>query len=436
MPKRTLTLGYLLLLALPGAFLELLNNVYNNYVPIFLQAGNPAFAAAGTTLTFGFGVGAAMVGFWMVADNLLGFFSMPLVGAWSDRTRSRRGRRLPFVLWTLPLVVLGYAALAIIPTFIPAELNGQTGRLTFYFIAFTLACIIYYAGFVPARVVIQTIRQEAVDSKDRTKVESWWNFGMNFFTILALTAGSALYRIYGPLLFWLVLLLYVIAALVLFLRYREDPQLTQSAAAQEESPFKQLLAVFKDVSGDARRNLAWFLVSVAFFTLASSAFGNFASSWAVNQLQVNETDAVMVSAIILISATIVVLPAGYLAAGKFGRRNMYLTGLVVMIAAALLVVLFPAWYVAAFIILGIGSGIGFSCQVPLVTDLSSKPGSLGAVVGVYNLAYLFGFFFGALIMGIIVETFSYAALFPTCTVFLAGCLLTFLVVKIPKPAAG
>lgn len=436
MDKKKLTIGYLLLLALPGAFLELLNNVYNNYVPIYLQAGNSGFAKTGTTLTLGFGVGAALVGLWMVVDNIFGFFSMPIVGAWSDRSRHQRGRRLPFVMWTLPFVVLGYAALALIPTLIPAENNGQMQHLTLYFVAFILACFIYYLGFVPARVIIQTIRQEGVKANDRTKVESWWNFGTNLFTILALTGGSILYRIYGPLLFWLILVLYVIAAVVLFVRYREAPELSQSAASQEENPFKQLLGVFKDVSDEKRKNLVLFLVSITFFTLASSAFGNFATSWAVNRLGVDETKAALISAVLLISATIVVLPAGYLAAGKFGRRKMYLVGMLIMVAAAIFVVIFPHLYLAGFVVLGIGLGISFSCQVPIVTDLSSKEGNLGAVVGVYNLAYLFGFVFGSLIMGLMVQSFSYAVLFPVCATFLVISTVTFLFVKVPKVQAA
>jgi maltose/moltooligosaccharide transporter len=438
MEKKKLTFAYLLLLALPGAFLELLNNVYNNYVPIFLQAGNASFAAKGTTLTFGFGVGAAVVGLWMVLDNVWGFFGMPIIGVWSDRSRGRRGRRLPFVMWTLPLVVLGYAALALVPTFIPAEYNGQIGRLTIYFVFFSLACIVYYLGFVPARVILQTIRQEAVESKDRTKVESWWNFGANLFTILALTAGAAIYKIYGPLLFWVLLVFYIIAALVLFFRYREAPELSQSATKQEGSSFKQLLSVFNSVSGETRRSLIWFLISVAFFTLASSAFGNFATSWAVNRLGVDEAKAASIYAFILIAATIVILPAGYLAAGKFGRRNMYLVGLLVMLAAAIFLVVVPGMFMAGFIVLGIGYGIGFSCQVPIATDLSSKEGNLGALIGVYNLAYLFGFVFGSLIMGWVVQTFTYGALFPTCAAFLAMATLTFLFVKAPRltPAAA
>ena len=432
MKKVKVTTGYLILLALPGAILEALNNIYNNYVPIYIQAGNPIFASENTTLTFGFGLGAMIVGLWMVADNVWGFFGMPIVGAWSDRTRNRRGRRLPFILWALPFVLIGFGSVAVIPTLIPQTLNGEFSKLVPYFIAFTLACVIFYVGFMPSRVITQTLRQEAVDVESRTKVESWWIFLVNLFTIIALTAGSALYKIYGPLLFWVAMGLYVLSVILLAVKYKEAKHLSSQADQQEEKIMTQLASVFKGISSEQRRNLILFLVSVVFFTLAASAYTNFSSSWAVNQLGINEAKAAQFTAIMLIAATIIVLPAGYLAAGKFGRRNVYLIGLVVMLLGLALLAVLPQLYLFWIIIVGFGYGTGFSCQVPLVSELSPKENNLGSLIGVYNVAYLFGFVVGSFLVGWLIDMLSYTTLFPASSIFLFISILTFLFVKVPK----
>src|SRR5262245_42336119 len=47
--------------------------------------------------------------------------SNPLVGSWSDRSRSRWGRRRPFLLAALPLLFLGYAMLWNAPTSLSAS---------------------------------------------------------------------------------------------------------------------------------------------------------------------------------------------------------------------------------------------------------------------------------------------------------------------------
>ncbi len=430
--KVKLSVGMLLLLALPPAMLELLNNVYNNYVPIFMQAGSETFAVKGSTITLGFGLGALLVGFWMTADNLFGFFAQPIVGAWSDRTHSKRGRRIPFVLATLPFIVIGYALIPVIPRLIPPDLSGQAKELTGLFIAFTLSCVVYYLGFTPVRVVLQALRQESVENKDRIKVESWYNFLLNIFTIVAYTLGASLYRLYGPLLFWVILVLYVISVVVLVFKYKEPENL--AAAPQEESNYKQLASVFKESSKEMRRNLIWFLLSVTFFTLGASAYTNFSSSWAVNMLGVDEANASQILALIIVATTVVVLPAGYIASGKFGRRNMYLVGLLVVISSAVFLILLPKLYLVGFILLGAGAGIGFPSQLPLATELTPNQQKLGSVIGVYNLFYLAGFVLGSYFVGWVIEKTSYASLFPALAGFIIMSLVCFLFVKMPKTA--
>ncbi|MGH2541630.1 MAG: MFS transporter, partial [Ardenticatenaceae bacterium] len=64
---------------------------YNEYVPQFLR---------GT-----FGLPALVVLAVLTLDNLLGFFLEPLTGLVSDSTRTRWGRRLPWILVAAPLAV-------------------------------------------------------------------------------------------------------------------------------------------------------------------------------------------------------------------------------------------------------------------------------------------------------------------------------------------
>ena len=72
--------------------------LYNSYVPIFLQAGNPAFDQNVGATTVGFGLSAALAGLIMTLDNIAAFFIQPVVGVLSDRTHTRIGRRMPYIL--------------------------------------------------------------------------------------------------------------------------------------------------------------------------------------------------------------------------------------------------------------------------------------------------------------------------------------------------
>ncbi len=86
-PKR---LNYLKTFLLGFGFfgVSVIWGTYNAFVPLFL--------------TNKFDVRPGVIGFFMTLDNIAALFIQPVVGAWSDRLRTRIGRRLPFILVGAP----------------------------------------------------------------------------------------------------------------------------------------------------------------------------------------------------------------------------------------------------------------------------------------------------------------------------------------------
>jgi Na+/melibiose symporter-like transporter len=401
-----------------------MNGIYNVYVPVYLQAGNPAFST-GTALTLGFGLGAGLVGLWMTLDNILGFILQPIIGAWSDRTRSRWGRRLPFVLATLPLVTIGFVLIPLAPRLIPPELNGQMVGM---FALFTFSCALFNLGYIPQRSILQTLRQETLAVEDRPKIETWNSVTYTLTLILAYTAGSMLYRLYAPALFWVLALMYTVAILVFLFCFRESPQLAQAAENQQNSIFAQLKAVFANQDRRAASNFIFFLLSVFFITVATSAAGNFVTSWIVNILNLDESRASQLLAIYTITAMLASLPAGYWAAKKWGHRRTYASGIFIIFIAFVMMALYPALYVLALAVFGIGVGAVLVTQLPLATELNQRQDNLGAAVGVFNFAYMFAFVIGANIVGWIIQMTSYNALFYAASISaLMGFIAIFMV---------
>jgi len=101
---------------------QLIWMIYNTYMPIFLQAGNPEFDAHLTVSTFGFGFSATMTGVIMTLDNIAAFFLQPLMGP-------RLGRRMPYILILAPIAAIAFAVIPLAPQMIPAEWNGQIDQL-------------------------------------------------------------------------------------------------------------------------------------------------------------------------------------------------------------------------------------------------------------------------------------------------------------------
>src|SRR5688572_25303025 len=83
--------------------------IYDSYMPFFL----------GELLA-----GDAAVGVVMGIDNVVPLLVVPLVGALSDRMRTKLGRRVPFVLAALPIVAIAFAALPLLRGSLPAMIAG------------------------------------------------------------------------------------------------------------------------------------------------------------------------------------------------------------------------------------------------------------------------------------------------------------------------
>ena len=75
--------------------------IFNQFIPIFLQAGNPEFERQllneGRAIPdiVGFGLAPSLALFIMTWDNIINMFIQPWVGAKSDQTWNRFGRRKP-----------------------------------------------------------------------------------------------------------------------------------------------------------------------------------------------------------------------------------------------------------------------------------------------------------------------------------------------------
>ena len=73
--------------------------VYNAFVPIFLANK--------------FGLSAAFIGFFMTLDNIAALLIQPPVGAWSDRVRTRWGRRIPFIIAGAPISAVAFGLIPV-----------------------------------------------------------------------------------------------------------------------------------------------------------------------------------------------------------------------------------------------------------------------------------------------------------------------------------
>ena len=88
-------------------------------------------------LTDKFGMSQTLSGVIMAADNVLALFLLPLFGTISDKCKSRRGRRTPFIIFgtvaaAVLFVVLSFADDMQIKSLAPVAIDNPTAQETLY----------------------------------------------------------------------------------------------------------------------------------------------------------------------------------------------------------------------------------------------------------------------------------------------------------------
>lgn len=109
-------------------------------------------------------VGAGTFAALMLLGRIIDGVADPAVGFWSDRTRSRWGRRMPFIVIGTPLLAISFVALWFPPA-ATATLENEIylgGGLALYWIAFTFVVGPYYA----------LLPEIAVTNRERVRLSS------------------------------------------------------------------------------------------------------------------------------------------------------------------------------------------------------------------------------------------------------------------------
>lgn len=386
------------------AVMEVVWQLYNTYVPVYLQAGNPAFTETGAT-TVGFGLGPALTGFILVFDNIAGLFISPLVGAWSDSLRSKWGRRMPFILFGVPVAIAAFIFIPLIPLGIAPELNGQTGQLTGLLVPFILSLFIVLIAFAVVRPVADVLLFDVTPSPQRATANGIAGAIAGLLVVITALAGAALYDVYGPLPFWIAAGL---ALLIFFLTWAlvKEPEELASASelAGEKFNLAGIVKFLRDQPAENRTSLIYLLLSNLLAYVALAQMQAFLSSYGVFSLGMEESSAAMLVAIPAIAFMFIAIPAG-LIANKIGRKKTQIIGLVGYAIGALVIYLFPdaTMLNIGLLICGLTWPLANVVQVAMIVDSAPVETLMGTYTGLRQIAVTLGFIIGPILGGTLVE---------------------------------
>ncbi|MBN1877640.1 MAG: MFS transporter [Anaerolineae bacterium] len=395
--KKTFLIGF-------GFFgLSVMWKLYNDYVPIFLQAGNPVFDADLATRTNGFGLGAALTGFIMTLDNIVALFLLPLIGIWSDRVWTKLGRRKPFIMGLAPISIVTFIIIPFIIKAIPPDLSGNTAELSSYLWLFVVIVGIFITTMAGFRTPVISLMPDLTPSPLRSQANGIINLMGGLGGVIITLIGAWLYAIdiVTPFVFAGILM---IAALFMLFFFVQEPRYLEDTEEREEEQALGVLKGVRSISGEERKSLLFLMLAIFLWFVGYNAIETFFTSYGVNVLKIKENQASLLSSVAYITFLLFSVPSGFIAA-KLGRRRTITVGLLVF--AGLLLV---GYLVPNIIVIGAALGLGGLAwslvninSLPMVVDISSSNAHLGTFTGFYYLASQLAAIVGPTLNGFVIE---------------------------------
>ena len=383
--------------------------LYNTYVPLYLQGGNPNFQAQ----VVGFGLTPKVVGIILVLDNIAAFLLAPIIGAWSDGYRGRFGRRMPFVIVTVPLAAIALTVVPFIFKAIPAGSSGNLSLLWPLFIPFFLMLLFVIVPLAVARTPVDALVYDLAPSKDRGKARS---LGIILATLLSIglgIGGSMLYEINPVLPFILCLIVTIILVTIGALTIKERRGRDYTAEEElknenNETGLKRTLSVVRNFPAENKRSVTFMAFNIFFGMFGFSLIQAFISSYNMTVLKATQSSAGVPFLVAGGAVMLASFPAALLG-NKIGRKRTMSIGCIGWAVSALLIFLLksPGLFLPLMVLTGFFYAMWFVNSFVTLIDSAPDDKTIGTMTALTSMANMAGMSIGPAITGILIEAAGY-----------------------------
>ena len=363
-------------------------SIYNSQVPLILEER--------------FLMGGTLIGTIMTIDNFFGVIFQPLIGAWSDNTRTRFGRRMPWIMLGLPICAILFA---IVPL--------QQTLVTFMaaIIGFNLIMALW-------RSPVISLMPDVTPAPLRSEANGIINMMGGVGSIIAFFVGGILSDLRGDkfyaFLMGAAVMFFSLVILLIFIRepdalrfkkkhgipirdtlanrWSEQARMNMWAHDGEEDKDddekQRSLTAFLALKSEEKRSLMALLIAIFAWFMGYNSIETFFTLYATNTYGISGGQATMMLTGFSLTFLIFAIPAGFLGQ-KFGRKKTILGGLIGIIILFLPILAQPhQWLLQVLLIAGgaCWSMININ-SLPMVLEFAANR-TVGSFTGYY---YLFSF---------------------------------------------
>ena len=368
--RKTLTLGL-------GFFtISMVWQIYNAYMPVFYSK---------------FVTSTALVGFLMTIDNILALTLQPVFGGLSDRTWTRFGRRMPYLLVGMPLAAIFFA---LIPF--------NTGALIPLLVTSILVNIVMATFRSPTIALMPDVTPSPLRSQANGIINLMGGVGY----IIGAFGLSILYR---KAHFWpyLITAAFLVAVPLVLGRTIQEPKVAQGKAEEGFS----LIAATREVLAGKEKSALFLLLAIFFWFVGYGGVEALFTKYGISVLGINEADGAQTMGFISLTFLLFAVPAGFIA-GRVGRKRTILTGIVTM--TVLFAGLAAVRSLATMRILFLAGGVFWSLininSYPMVADMATADNT-GAYTSLYYVSSSLAAIAGPPLFGYLMDRFGYGTMF-------------------------
>ena len=419
--KRTILVGL--------AFLSICAfwQMYDNVVPLILKQT--------------FHMNETLAGVIMGADNVLALFLLPFFGTLSDRTNTKIGKRMPFIIF-------GSAAAIILMNLLPFLDNSYAavpanGKIVVFVILLGLLLIAMGTYRSPAVALMPDVTPKPLRSKANAIINLMGAVG----GIIYLGITSVMYPNsktqgldhvnYQPL-FIIVAAIMLVAIILLYFTIKEPKLVAENKALEEKHPEWNLAE--DDGSGHeilptaVKKSLGFLLASIALWFIGYNGVTTWWTNYVAEVMGQGLGGASTCLMVATGGAIISYIPIGIIAS-KIGRKTTIRIGIVLLAACfALGYVLTTTSDHITVIMFIVFALVGFAWaainvnSLPMVVEMC-KGSDIGKFTGYYYTASMAAQVVTPALAGTLMRSISYKVLFPYAAVFVALSFVTMSFVK-------
>lgn len=376
-----------------------------------------------------FGLKDTVSGVVMSLDNILALFMLPLFGMLSDKTSTKIGRRMPYIL-------IGTVCAVVSMLFLPYAAARQNLPVFMVALAVTLLAMALYRS--PAVALMPDVTPKPLRSKGNAVINLMGAVG----GILVLGIIAVLVPDKGHINYWPLFLstagIMIAGVSVLALTVNEPAQMHQmrldSAAlgidAEEATKDAQTVRESHKLSPEVRKSLIFILVSVALWFMGYNAITTAFSKYALVALDIPEAKSATILMVANITAIIAFIPVGIIST-KIGRKKTILFGvavLTVVFGTAAFYTRFTPLMFVSFALAGIAWASINVNSLPMVLELS-KGANVGRYTGYYYTFSMSAQIITPILSGVLLEHVGYFTLLPYGALFIGLAFISMLMVK-------